>query len=117
MGKHALSKLEDPLSDGRLEIARMILEAPEDRVNYLLRLYPEFFRTEPTYGSFEYVVNLNTSYRRWIEDSGITREWLEGIPTAEIYYRYLRYTVENNMISMSKSLFFKTLEIDFHIRE
>lgn len=116
MGKNALSKLDDPLSDRRIEIARMILEAPEDRVIYLMRLYPEYFNAEPTFGSLEYIVNLNSSYRKWIEDTGVTSEWLLEFPTNEIYYRYLRYTVENRLVSMSKKLFFETLEIDFHLR-
>jgi len=115
MGKNTLSKFDDPFSDHRIEIARMILEAPEDRLNYITRLYPEYFDTEPSSGSLEYFVNLNSSYRKWIEDTGVTAEWLRDFPTTEIYYRYLRYTVENRLVSMSKKLFFETLEIDFHL--
>ena len=72
---------------------------------------------EPAFGSLEYAIELNTAYHRWVEDTGVTHEWLTEFPTAEIYYRYLRYTMENRMSSMSKSLFFKTLEVDFHMRE
>lgn len=116
MRNNTLSKLDDPISDRRIEIARMILEAPEDRVNYIMRLYPEYFDAEPTYGSLEYTVNLNSSYRKWVEDTGVTSEWLLDSPTEDIYFRYLRYTVENRLVSMSKRLFFETLEIDFHLR-
>ena len=115
MGKNTSSKVYDPLSNDRIEIARMILEAPEDRLNYIIRLYPEYFDTEPSFGSLEYIASLNSSYRKWIEDTGVTAEWLHDFPTTEIYYRYLRYTVENRLMSMSRKLFFETLEIDFNL--
>lgn len=110
-----ISKNYDPSADRRIEIARMILEAPEERVNYIIKLYPEYFDTEPTFGSLEYRASLNSSYRKWIEDSGVTAEWLRDFPTTEIYFRYLRYTVENRLVSMSKKLFFEYLEIDFNL--
>lgn len=117
MRKQATAKLDDTLSDRRLAIAKMILEAPADRVGYLLGLFPEFFGSDSTIGSYEYVVSVNTSYQKWIENAGITKNWLKDFPTMDIYNHYLRYTVDNRMLSMSKKLFFEVLEIDFNLRE
>lgn len=103
-------------SDRRFKIAQMILEAPDDKVGYVLCLFPEYFGSGYN-GSFEHTVSVNTSYQKWIEDAGITRDWLREFPTMDIYHHYLRYTVENRMASMGKKLFFETLEIDFNLRE
>lgn len=99
--------------DHRLEIARLVLEAPADRVRYIRDLYPEYFLAEPERGSLEYVSDVNTSYQKWIEEVGITKDWIEVFPTTDVYRNYTRYCVENRLLTMGKKYFYRVLESDF----
>lgn len=101
------------IQDNRLEIARMILEAPDSKVQSIRDLYPEYFSNTPQVGSLEYVSDLNTSYIRWKDDTGVDKDWIGILPTLEIYNNYLRYCNDNRLLSMGKKVFYKTLEIDF----
>lgn len=108
-------RLSSPtLTDNRLEIARLIIQAPESRVNSIRALYPEYFHIEPETDSLEYMIDVNTSYQKWIEDYGITPEWITGFPTNDIFNNYVRYCIENHFVSMGKKLFYHTLEVDFN---
>ena len=108
-------KLKTPgLTDNRLEIARLILSAPESKLFPILELYPEYFSNPVHRGSLEYVSDVNTSYTKWIEDYNITPEWIGAFPTIEIYNSYMRYCVENRLPSMGKKYFYKVLETDFN---
>lgn len=109
-------KLQAPaLTDNRLEIARLIIQAPESRVSSIRDLYPEYFSVRPEVCSLEYVSDLNTSYTKWIEDYGITKEWIGDFPTGDIYLNYVRYCTENRLIAMGKKLLYHTLERDFNL--
>jgi len=108
-------KLYSPnLVDNRLEIARLIIQAPESRLNSIRDLYPEYFSRIAEKGSLEYMSDVNTSYRKWIEDYGITSEWITNFPTVDIFNNYVRYCIENCLINMGKKLFYQTLETDFN---
>jgi len=102
--------------DDRLEIARIISQAPESRVSIIKGLYPEYFSRDER-GTLERISDLNTSYAKWVEDYGINKEWIGAFPTVDIYYNYVRYCTENKIESMDKSLFYDTLEKDFHLSE
>ena len=103
------------LVDNRLEIARLIIQAPDSRVNSIRELYPEYFRATTEIGSFEYMSDLNTSYMKWKEDYNISKEWLGDFPTIDIYNHYARYCIENRLDSMGKKTFYHTLEVDFNL--
>jgi len=106
----------DPvLQDNRLEIARLIIQAPESRVNSIRELYPEYFARYPEKDSLEYVVDLNTTFTKWIQDYNVTKEWIEDFPTTEVYNNYVRYCMENRLASMGKKLFYHVLERDFNL--
>ena len=108
------NELKNPtLTDNRLEIARLILSAPESKLSAILELYPEYF-SHPNRGSLEYMSDINTSYTKWIEDYGITADWISHFPTLEVFNNYVRYCVERNLLSMGKKYFYKTLENDFN---
>lgn len=100
--------------DERLEIARLIIEAPVSKLRSLKKLYPEYFRASHSRGSLESISQVNTSYIRWKEDYGISREWLGEFPTNDIYNNYVRYCFENKCKNMSKKEFYHILEIDFN---
>jgi len=104
------------ITDNRLEIARLIIQAPESRVSAIRELYPEYFSVRPEVCSLEYMSDLNTSYTKWIEDYGITKEWIGDFPTGDIYLNYVRYCTENRLIAMGKKLLYHTLERDFNLR-
>lgn len=107
-------RLSSPaLQDNRLEIARLIIQAPETRVNSIRELYPEYFSYRAEVGSLEYASDINTAYLKWIEDHGITEDWITHFPTVDIYNRYVRYCTENRYDTMGKKLFYHTLEVDF----
>lgn len=107
-------KLSDPtLIDRRMEIARLIVSAPKERVEDIKELYPEYFTIRR--GSLEYISDVNTSFMKWIEDYGITKDWIESFPTIDIYHNYIRYCVENKFPSMGKKVFYKTLEYNFNM--
>jgi len=103
------------ITDNRLEIARLIIQAPESRVSSIRELYPEYFSVRPEVCSLEYMSDLNTSYTKWIEDYGITKEWIGDFPTGDIYLNYVRYCTENRLIAMGKKLLYQTLERDFNL--
>ena len=109
-------KLKNPtLTDNRLEIARLIIQAPESRVSAIKELYPEYFSITSERGTFEYISDLNTSYVKWIEDYNINREWIEECPTIDIYNNYVRYCLDNRFVHMGKKTFYRTLENDFQL--
>lgn len=103
------------LPDNRLEIAQLIIQAPRYKVSAILELYPEYFSQQSTPGSLEYLSDLNTSYLKWIEECGITKEWVEYFPTSDIYNNYIRFCTENKFRSMGKKIFYATLENDFRL--
>ena len=107
-------RLKNPaLTDNRLEIARLILSAPESKLSAILELYPEYF-SHHNKGSLEYISDVNTSYTKWIEDYGITADWISHFPTLDVFNNYVRYCVERNLLNMGKKHFYKTLETDFN---
>lgn len=105
--------IHTPPVDNRLEIAKLIANAPESRVNSIRELYSEYFSFTSEVGSLEYISDLNTSYLKWKEDYSITLEWIENFPTIDIYNNYIRYCTENLYVSMGKKVFYHTLETDF----
>ena len=107
-------RLRNPvLMDNRLEIAKLLIQAPESRVASIRALYPEYFSTLPEVNSLEYISDINTSYRKWIEDLNITKDWIGDFPTGDIFNNYARYCIENRLESMGKKTFYRTLENDF----
>lgn len=107
-------KLSEPtLIDCRMEIARLIISAPKERVEDIKELYPEYFTIRR--GSLEYMCDVNTSFTKWIEDYGITKDWIGSFPTIDIYHNYMRYCIENKCPSMGKKVFYKTLEYNFNM--
>lgn len=108
------SRLRAPVPlDNRLEIAKLILRAPRSRVESIRELYPEYFSRYPENGSFEMIVDMNTAYTKWIEDYGITKEWIGDFPAGEIYNNYMKYCNENRLVYMGKKRFYEVLEDDF----
>ena len=109
-------KQEEPpgIIDLRIKIAELIAIAPEPGIIAIRELYPEYFLIKAEIGSLEYISEINSSYLKWKEDYGITKEWIEDFPTNEIYYNYKRYCVENHLNGMEKTLFYNTLENDFN---
>lgn len=110
------TKKEEPPGelDNRIKIAGLILLVPESRLSMIRDLYPEYFPARAEIGSLEYVSDLNSSYLKWKEDYGITKDWLAEFPTNDIYYNYMRYCTDNRLVSMDKKLFYRTLEVDFN---
>lgn len=108
-------KEEPPgVADNRLKIVELILLAPESRLQMIRDLYPEYFSIKAEVGSLEYISDLNSSYLKWKEDYGITKEWITEFPTIDVYNNYRRYCVENRFDAMDKKLFYRTLEVDFN---
>lgn len=103
------------IQDNRLEIARMILAAPDNKVQSIRDLYPEYFSHTPDPSSLEYLTDLNTVYLRWKDDIGVDKDWIGLLPTNEVYFNYLRYCKDVSAPSMGKKQFYKTLEIDFGV--
>lgn len=103
------------LADNRIEIARLVIKANASKLAAIRALYPEYFAGQALPGTLEHTVDVNTSYRRWIEDCDITREWIGDFPTTDIYYNYIRYCNENRMMSMGKKTFYNVLRDDFNV--
>lgn len=103
------------IQDNRIEIARMILAAPDNKVQSIRDLYPEYFSHTPDPSSLEYLTDLNTVYLRWKDDIGVDKDWIGLLPTNEVYFNYLRYCKDVSAPSMGKKQFYKTLEIDFGV--
>ena len=101
------------LPDNRLEIAKIIAKTPVHNVAAIRELYPEYFSSAPAVGSLEYRSELNTGYKKWLEDMNITRSWITNFPTTEIFLTYANYCKDYRLPSMGKKTFFKTLEDDF----
>lgn len=104
------------LPDNRLEIARIISRTPKGNLQALTSLFPEYFSNMIDPGSLEYTVEKNTSYMKWIEEYGITAEYITDFPTSDIYNNYARFCVENKFNNiMGKKTFYKLLAEDFHL--
>lgn len=99
--------------DKRSEIARLIIDTPTDKIPVIKELYSEYFSSTPAVGSLEYISDLNTGYTTWLNETGVSKEWLTSLPTSNIYNDYLRYCRDNRFLSMGKKTFYKTLEFDF----
>ena len=109
-------RLRSPgLTDNRLEIARLIIQAPESRVNSIRELYPEYFSARSEEYSLESLVDMNTTYTKWIQDYNVTTEWIGDFPTTEVYNNYVRYCMENRLPNMGKKLFYHVLERDYNL--
>lgn len=116
----AFNRMEKQLREGkvidtRFELAKLIVKAPESRLQAIRELYPEYFSPTPEKGSLEYVSDVNTSYLKWKEEYNIDRDWIGCFPTIDVYNHYMRYCVENRLPSMGKKVFYKTLENDFYL--
>lgn len=101
------------LPDNRLEIAKIITKTPVHNVAAIRELYPEYFSSAPVVGSLEYRSDLNSGYKKWLEDMNITKAWITHFPTTEIFLNYANYCKDYHIPSMGKKTFFKTLEEDF----
>ena len=101
------------LPDNRLEVAKIIAKTPVHNVAAIRELYPEYFASAPVVGSLEYRSELNTGYKKWLEDMNITKAWITHFPTTEIFLNYANYCKDYHIPSMGKKTFFKTLEEDF----
>ena len=107
-------KIHNPvLTDNRLELVRLISKAKDFRVADIKPIFPEYFSTLPEVNSLEYISDINTSYRKWIEDLNITKDWIGDFPTLDIFNNYARYCIDNRLESMGKKTFYRTLENDF----
>lgn len=101
------------LPDNRFAIAKLISRTPYRNLPAIMSLYPEYFSQEAIPDSLEYISDLNTSYRKWIEDYGITKDWIEDFPTSDIYNNYMQFCIQNRLKGMGKKIFYSTLESDF----
>ena len=101
------------LPDNRLEIAKILARTSKTGVEAIMRLYPEYFTSQTETSLLERISDANTSYQKWLEDFGITKDWIEEFPTSDIYNNYMRYCVENHIRGMGKKIFYATLESDF----
>lgn len=108
-------KLKSPTPDNRLEIARLIAQTTPRKTAAIMNLYPEYFPANALPGSLEHTSDLNTAYTKWIEEYGITVEWIGDFPTTDVYLNYVRYCTENRLPSMGKKVFYRTLENDFNM--
>ena len=108
-------KLRNGQTDNRLEIAKLLIGAKPTSVKAIKGLYPEYFHPIADPDSLEYASDLNTSYRQWIEDYNVTKEWIRDFPTVEIYNQYVRYCMDRRLPNMGKKEFYRTLEIDFNL--
>lgn len=102
------------LKDSRLDIARLLVRASRTSVEAIKQLYPEYFTPTPSKDSLEYISDVNTSYTKWLEDCGISSDWITSFPTSDIYNNYLKYCTENRFLSMGKKTFYATVEKDFN---
>lgn len=101
------------LPDNRLEVAKIIAKTPVHNVAAIRDLYPEYFSSAPAVGSLEYRSELNTGYKKWLEDMNITKAWITHFPTTDIFLNYANYCKDYHLPSMGKKTFFKTIEDDF----
>lgn len=102
-----------PLQDNRLDIARIISRTSRTGIEAIKEMYPEYFTLTGPTSNLEQISDRNTSYRHWLEDYGITKDWIENFPTSDIFNSYMRYCVENHLRGMGKKIFYATLESDF----
>ena len=99
--------------ESRLEIAKILAKTSKTGAEAIVRLYPEYFTTQPGTSLLEHISDANTSYSRWMEDYNISADWIEDFPTSDIYNNYVRYCMENRLTIMGKKIFYSTLENDF----
>ena len=109
------SLISDKNSDNRLEIARIVATASDDKLEYIRDLYPEYYSSTSSIGSLEYRSNVNSGYQKWIEDLKITADWIHSFPTTDIFLGYMNYCKDYNFPWMGKKIFYKTLENDFRL--
>lgn len=101
------------IPDRRFDILKVIGRATRYQLDAICKLFPEYFGSTSEVGTLERRCDLNTSYQKWVEDYGITLDWIGNFPTTDIFNNYVRYCNENNMLSMGKKLFYHTIEEDF----
>lgn len=106
----------DP-QDKRLDIVKLLSETSQASIEAIKGLYPEYFTLNTTTSNLERISDLNTTYQKWLEDYGITRDWIENFPTSDIYNNYMRFCIENRFIGMDKKVFYAILESDFVLSE
>lgn len=105
---------QTPAIGDRLALARIVARTPYRNLSTIAQMFPEyFFGSVPD--SLEYRSDVNTSYQRWIEEYGITTDWIGDFPTKDVYLNYVRYCTENHLPSMGKKNFYSTLEADFNL--
>lgn len=102
--------------DNRAEVAKLILKASKCQIAALKELYSEYFPHGITPGSFEELIDSNTSYQKWLEDYNINVEWIGSFPTNDIYNAYKTYCVENRYNkTLGKKQFYARIEFDFNL--
>lgn len=104
-----------PLPDNRLDIAKLLAKASRASVEAIKQLYPEYFTQDIENGSLEHIAEENSSYTKWIEDYGITVDWIGQFPTTDLYNDYMKYCKENRLSGLGKKTFFQVLTWDFHL--
>lgn len=119
---HAFNEMEKqlknptpPLKDNRLDIARLIARSNKQGINAIKELYPEYFTSTENKDSLEYICDTNSTYMDWINDCGITKDWLLSFPTNDIFNNYQRYCIDNKVTGLGKKTFYSTLEQDFNL--
>ena len=119
---HAFNEMEKqlknptpPLKDNRLDIARLIARSNKQGINAIKELYPEYFTSTENKDSLEYICDTNSTYIDWINDCGITKDWLLSFPTNDIFNNYQRYCTDNKVTGLGKKTFYSTLEQDFNL--
>lgn len=95
------------LPNNRLEVAKIIAKTPVHNVAAIRELYPEYFSSAPALGSLEYRSELNTGYKKWLEDMNITKVWITHFPTTDIFLNYANYCKDYNFPWMGKKFFIK----------
>lgn len=110
-------KLREPqLIDKRIEVANLLISAPDNRVNAIKELYPEYFTPQLQSYTLERYSDVNTTYSKWKEDYNITKEWITTFPTIEIFNSYKQYCTDHfYRHTMGKKQFYATLEWDFQL--
>lgn len=99
-------KTED---DTRRWLATLIIQASNEKLEYLRRLYPEYLGNRP---AITFAMNDN-SFKAWVSDISGDKNYICSVPTAQLYSEYFCFCDFNSFLPMGKKIFYKSIENEF----
>jgi prophage antirepressor-like protein len=92
--------------DTRKWLATLIIDASEEKLEYIRRLYPEYLGSKPVISN-----NSNHSYEEWSID--VDENYICSMPTTRLYSDYVQFCTNNSLAAIGKKTFYKNIETEY----